>query len=322
MFRNRPFVIHRSPFTGVNLRNEFAHLAQFSFLKRATIDIRTQSPNPCRDERAPFWKAEGDHILANMSEWWRIEGWPTADEWQAFWSSASAVIAAILLWIAWRQLGGLAISNRSLAESNELLAESNRALSRPTIVVRFEFERVAMRNYNNQTNANNVFITVENVGASPAVNVILQVTPAFKATTEKLTPEGLAALNALFAGESPIRMIAPHQRLKYILDSAKDALGDPSLPPEYTVKASYTDIEGGGNYTEDFVLQMSPWGMSVAEVDPAKQLSRDVQFISENLKSSWSGLPKIASAVRNLRPTNERRRLRPQRIRPRRKRPQ
>jgi len=240
-----------------------------------------------------------------MTEWWRIDGWPTAEEWQALWSFMAAAFAAVLLVIAWRQLTGLAVSNRGLAESNNLLAESNRALSRPAIVVRLEFERVAARNYTNTANLSNVFVVVENVGASPAIDVALQVTPAFEGTGKKLSDEGLEALNSLFNGSAPIRMIAPNQRLKYILDSAKDAMQDPALPTEYVVTATYTDIEESTSYSEPFVLQMSPWGMSVAEVDPAKQLSRDIQFISENLRSSQHGLPKVVSAVRSLKADRE-----------------
>lgn len=250
-----------------------------------------------------------------ITEWWRIEGWPRADEWQAFWAFIAAGLAAALLWIAWRQLHGLAVSNKSLAESNKLLAESNRALSRPTVIVQFEFERVAMRNYTNQTNANTVYVVVENVGASPAMNVLLKVTPEFEATEMKLSKEGLEALNALFSGSAPIRMIGPHQRLKYILDSAKDALQNEDLPTEYVVDATYTDLEASESYEDSFVLQMSPWGMSVAEVDPRKQLSKDVQFISENLRGTKGVLGAIASEVRSQRPTEEPKRLRPQRIR-------
>ena len=261
----------------------------------------------------PAWEQSGPRLAA-MTEWWRFEGWPSAEEWQALWALLSAILAAILLVIAWRQLNGLSVSNRSLAESNTLLAESNRALSRPTMVVQFEFERVAMRNYTNQVNASNVFVVVENVGASPAVDVRLEVEPLFQATSQKLTTEGLRALNALFDGSTPIRMIAPRQRLKYILDSAKHALGDPDLPKEYVVSVTYSDIEGSMGYAERFVLQMSPWGMSVAEVDPAKQLSKDVQFISENLRASHRGLSSIESAVRERGKELNTQRKRPHRL--------
>lgn len=233
-----------------------------------------------------------------MTGWWRFDGWPTAGEWQAVWAFAAAMLAALLLYIAWKQLHGLSESNKRLAESNTLLAESNRALSRPTIVVEFAFERVAWRNYTSSSNESTVFVVVQNVGASPAIDVNLHVSPMFEATEKKLTVLGLEALNELFAGRTPIRMIAPGQKLKYVLDSAKDAMRDVNLPAEYTVVATYTDIERAGSYAEQFVLQMSPWGMSVAEVDSVKQISKDIQFISENLRSAQRGLPAITSAMR------------------------
>lgn len=251
-----------------------------------------------------------------MTEWWRFDGWPTAGEWQAVWALAAALLAGLLLFIAWKQLHGLSESNRRLAESNTLLAESNRALSRPTIVVEFAFERTAWRNYTSSSNESTVFVVVQNVGASPAIDVTLHVSPVFEATDKKLTELGLDALNELFAGGTPIRMIAPGQKLKYILDSAKDAMQDAALPAEYTVAAVYTDIERTGNYAEEFILQMSPWGMSVAEVDPAKQISKDIQFISENLRSAQRGLPALISTVRQLKRSAEVQRQ-PTRQRPR-----
>ncbi len=106
-----------------------------------------------------------------MSEWWRFDGFPTADEWQAVCSFEAVIVAVVLLMFAWKQLEDLAESNRGLANSNELLAESNRVLSRPTVLAQFESERVPKRNYTNQENANTVFITVENLGVSPALAV-------------------------------------------------------------------------------------------------------------------------------------------------------
>lgn len=235
-----------------------------------------------------------------MTEWWRLVGWPTASEWQALWACVAAILAGVLLYIAWKQLHGLSESNRSLAESNKLLAESNHALSRPTVVVEFEFERTAWRNFTNSNNESTVFVVVRNVGASPALDVKLKVSPGFESTGQKLTDEGIAALNRLFSGEAPIRMIAPGQKLTYILDSAKDALNDASLPPEYSVTADYTDTERERTYSEHFFLQMAPWAMSVAQVDSAKQISKDLQFISENLRSTERGIPAVLAKLRAI----------------------
>ncbi|WP_146080290.1 hypothetical protein [Pseudoclavibacter sp. RFBG4] len=253
-----------------------------------------------------------------MNEWWRVDGWPTPDEWQAFWSFLSAAFAASLLIIAWRQLHGLSVSNTRLSESNNLLAESNRALARPTVIVQFEFERVPVRNYSNQENINSVFIVVQNVGTSPAMNISLNVDPKFEATDVKLSPEGLLALNTLFSGKTPVRMVGPHQRLKYILDSAKDALAKEDLPTEYVVTATYSNLDESEQYSDSFVLQMSPWAMTVAEVDPVRQLSKDVQFISENLRKSHGGFRSIVSAIRDQKPNDTPRLSGSRRIRARR----
>lgn len=243
--------------------------------------------------------------LLLVNEWWRIDGWPTAGEWQAVWALVAAALTGILLYVAWKQLHGLSESNSRLAESNTLLAESNRALSRPTVVVEFAFERIAWRNFNNAPNESNVYVLVQNVGASPAIDLTLGVSPSFDATDKKLSAEGLRALNGLFDGATKIRMIAPGQQLKYILDSAKDALNNQDLPAEYVVSATYTDIERSSEYSESFILQMAPWAMSIAEVNAAKQISKDIQFVSENLRSTQRGLPSLASSIRRLEPTDK-----------------
>lgn len=93
-------------------------------------------------------------------------------------------------------------------------------------------------------------------------------------------------------------------------------MNDPALSAEYTVTAVYTDIERASAYCEQFFLQMSPSDMSMAEVDPATQISRNLQFISENLRSMYRGLPAVASTVRSLkRPTEPKRRPAAQRPR-------
>ena len=38
-----------------------------------------------------------------MNEWWRVDGWPTADEWQALWAFATLVVAVVAAWLALRQ---------------------------------------------------------------------------------------------------------------------------------------------------------------------------------------------------------------------------
>lgn len=238
--------------------------------------------------------------LQGVSEWWRVDNYPTASEWQALWAFMAAAIAGFLLWMAGRQLRGVRESNQELAKSNELLAASNREMSRPLVLVEFAFERTPLRNYTNQTTSATVYVVVRNVGASPARDITLMVSPEFAAVSSSVAKEALDALNARFGGSDPIRMLPPGQELRYVLDSATEAVGNNDLPAEYVVEVSYSDIASSTKYGEQFVLQMAPWAMSVAQVEPLRQISKDLQFVSENLRSATKGLPRIATEVKRI----------------------
>lgn len=235
-----------------------------------------------------------------MSEWWRFEGWPTAGEWQAWWGFAAVIVAGVLLYVAWKQLSGLAESNKQLAESNRLLTESNKAISRPVVVVEYAFERQASRDFTNTQNESTVFVVVQNVGTSPARDVLLTVSPAFEHESGSVGAAATAFLNDLFSGTAPIKMLTPGQRLKYVLDDAREALQSETLPSEYEVTATYTDLERTESFSDEFVLHMSPWAMSIAEVAPLKRISKDIQFVSQSLRDREKGLPKLASRLREL----------------------
>lgn len=235
--------------------------------------------------------------VGRMGVWWRWDGWPTAGEWQAVWAFAAVASAVLLLYVAWRQLSGLAESNHQLAESNRLLTESNKALSRPVVSVEYSLERHASRDYTNSQNESTAFVLVRNVGTTPARDITLKVDPPFESTSDAISADALHFLNEMFSGDRTIRMLAPGHSLKYVLDSAKEAVGNDELPPEYTVKAVYQDLAQTEHFEDVFVLQMSPWAMSVAEVDPMKRISKDIQFISQSLRDRDKGLPIIAKRI-------------------------
>lgn len=237
-----------------------------------------------------------------MFEWWRWEGWPTAAEWQAWWGFGGVVVAGVLLYVAWKQLSGLAESNRELKRSNELLTESNKEISRPVVSVEYLFEKQASRNYTNAENKSTVYIVVSNVGATPARDVRLTVTPSFQKVSATVAQEVTNFLNELFSGQKPIKMLSPGQRLKYVLDDARDALTSKTLPSEYAVNATYTDLQRTETFDDEFVLEMSPWAMSIAEVAPMKRISKDIQFVAQSLRDRDDGLPGMVKRVKELKP--------------------
>lgn len=226
---------------------------------------------------------------------WRFDWAPTPEEWQAVWAMLGVMAALLLLYVAWKQLSGLAESNRQLARSNELLTESNKSLSRPIVVVEFEFRVPSNRNYNGPNGTSKLFIVIKNVGQAPARDLKLQSDPQFESASPAMFDKALSFLRERFSGDLPIRMLTPGQRLTYALDDASVAIKSRDLPAEYKVNTSYTDITGREMYGEELVLQLSPWALSVADQDPMKRISKDIQFIAEILKDSRKGLPKIAS---------------------------
>ncbi len=232
--------------------------------------------------------------------WWRWDGWPTAAEWQAWWGFAATVVAAILLFVAWKQLSGLAESNSQLARSNELLTESNKAISRPVVVVEYLFERHASRDYSNSDNRSSVYVIIRNVGTSPARDVLFTVSPAFEKVSSAVADATTEFLNELFSGRRPIKMLAPGQTLKYVLDSAREALKSTTLPAEYQITVAYTDLQRSEVFSDEFVLEMSHWGMTIGEVAPLKRLSKDVQFLTQSIRDDSKGLPMIANRVEQV----------------------
>ena len=216
--------------------------------------------------------------------WWRVDWAPTAGEWQAFWGLLSVAATVLLIVIAWRQLRGLAMSNSALAESNDLLAASNKALSRPVIVVEFRLQTTPSRDYANTRATSVIFILVKNVGPTAARDIHLKVTPPFEVANTAIHQAAQDFVRERFSGEEPIRMLTPGQELKYLLDTAEAALGNESLPSEYEVEATYTDISGTDRITETFFLSTEAWAFAISEDDPMARISKDIQFVSDNLE--------------------------------------
>lgn len=89
-----------------------------------------------------------------------------------FWSAVqgigtviAALAAIIALIIAGSQLRQLIASNRLLAASNDTMAESNIALTRPYVVIDYEFRPAVMRR--GGTSGTSVFVTIRNDGRTP-----------------------------------------------------------------------------------------------------------------------------------------------------------
>lgn len=208
-----------------------------------------------------------------------------------FWSAVqgigtviAAVAAIIALIIAGSQLRQLIASNRLLAASNDTMAESNIALTRPYVVIDYEFRPAVMRR--GGTSGTSVFVTIRNDGRTPAHNIRMTVDRPFVPVSEP-DQEGwrksLADLNRMMDGNTVLRSLTSTRPLKYYLDDeALFGTGDEEAPA-WTVAVSYQDADGR-QFHESFHLDVEPWRRSIAEADPLIQAGKYIQSVAYEIR--------------------------------------
>ena len=102
------------------------------------------------------------------------------DQSQGFWAAVhgvatliAAVAALVALFIAKSQLSELIRSNKLLAGSNDAMTQSNLALTRPYVVIDFEF--TPSIGLDGRVKTSSVCVRIENVGRTPARNLRMKV---------------------------------------------------------------------------------------------------------------------------------------------------
>jgi hypothetical protein len=216
---------------------------------------------------------------------WGAEDWSALGAMIGAGAGAIAAVAALIaLLLAARQLRELIRSNDELARSNDEMSRSNLSLTRPFVVVDFEFERHAQKNPNSG-GSSTVFVVVRNVGRTPARDVTMTVDPPFAASGRgQIADEMLPFLNERFSGSAPIKTLAPERPLQYILDDATEAMRSEELPPTYSVVVRYADLSGEHRFEERFELEMGPWRMSRAVEKPLARISKDLQALTDAVR--------------------------------------
>lgn len=177
--------------------------------------------------------------------WWNLEGWPQPEEWSAFWAFATLLVAGVAAAAALSQLRAY------IAEQEER--------SRPYLVVDFSFMSNRM-----------VFVSVENVSATPATDVRLRADPMVQST---VTFDGRnEALAEVFGGNFVIPQIAPGRVMRWYVDTNENLFTLKIVPRRFEVTASYTDPRSRGTrrgnprrYSEVFVLDLDAFGQAWAE---------------------------------------------------------
>ncbi len=250
-----------------------------------------------------------------------------------FWSAVqgigtliAAVAAIAAVFIAGSQLRQLIASNRLLADSNDTMAESNISLTRPYVVVDYEFRPSLTRD--GRTSGTSVFVVIRNDGRTPAHNITMRVDKPFAPIS---TPDqegwrkSIEDLNRMMDGTSRLRSLTSSRPLKYYLDDEALFGASDEEAPEYTVTVTYEDGDGR-EFGETFNLDVEPWRRSLAIGDPLLRVGKYIESVAyeirgakqiiRNKQSSITVEPRISASSS----TGQRHRRRVERLRGKRQR--
>lgn len=208
-----------------------------------------------------------------------------------FWSAVqgvgtviAAAAAIIALIIAGSQLRQLIASNRLLADSNDTMAESNIALTRPYVVVDYEFRPSLTRG--GGTSGTSVFVVIRNDGQTPAHNITLEVDRPFTPLSEPDQDgwrKSVEDLNRMMNGRSILRFLTSTRPLKYYLDDEAIFGVSDEPAPAWTVTATYEDANGR-EFEETFHLDVEPWRRSIAIGDPLLRVGKYIDAVAYEIR--------------------------------------
>lgn len=218
--------------------------------------------------------------------WWRISGWPTADEWQALAAVLTLLFAAAALAFTLRQLKLGREANELAAAAADRTAEAAEAEARPYVSVSVELMAIAPSDPKSSASEGMAYIVVQSVGRTPGRNIRLKADPPFQTSGRGKVAEGpdfvQDALDTVFSGTFEIGMLGPGQSLRYLLDFAKEAV-DPtsSRPKRYTVTATYSDPNLDRTYVENSIVDLAPLGTTILQIDPLETIARQFRRLNE-----------------------------------------
>jgi hypothetical protein len=181
-----------------------------------------------------------------MDQWWRWDGWPTAEEWQAVWGFATVIVAAVAAFFALRQLRA---SIRAGAEA-----------SRPYITADIVFREWG-----------GLAIEIKNSGLSAAKNIQFDWSVQPIATRD----DAQAAIDRGLIDEG-IPFLAPGRTLVYDLGYFHD-LTDES-PRRFDVKMRYQGSVDSLPWSSESIIDIEQWTDTlVSERDPYKPIVRAIE---------------------------------------------
>ena len=164
------------------------------------------------------------------------------------------------------------------------MAESNIALTRPYVVVDYEFRPSLTRT--GGTSGTSVFVVIRNDGRTPAHNVTMSVDHPFSpisAPDQEGWSKSIEDLNRMMNGTSVLRSLTSTRPLKHYLDD-EALFGVSDEPaPAWTVTVNYEDGDGRA-FEESFHLDVEPWRRSVAIGDPLLRVGKYIDAVAHQLR--------------------------------------
>ena len=181
-------------------------------------------------------------------EWWRLDGWPTAEEWQAFWAFVTAGIALGAAWIA--------LAHYSSAVRNEI------EQGRPYVI-------------GDITWLGTIYACVEitNAGNTGAHNI------TFDWSTRPVALDELsqgAIDRALVDGSIPF--LAPGRSIRFMLNKFDEVR--PEIPRRFELTAHYLD-HNGRKWDSESVLDIDQWTAAMADPDPNDKVTQQLTRLAE-----------------------------------------
>lgn len=222
-------------------------------------------------------------------EWWQFEGgFPTPEEWQAFWAGMAAVAGLVTVGISFltllTALGAVWYARRQLRElvsSNRELEASNIELSRSKVSVRLDFYRQELADHR-ASFISGLNLIVENVGRSPAVDIHLLFQPVPSA--HPLPP----MVREILSGSRRIATLMPRQQIVYRLEDFPQGT---RYEPEdlahhnYEVAVGYIDKASRRSFGDHFSLSIEPLLFARQSPDPLARIAKDLQALTQSVAS-------------------------------------
>ena len=199
--------------------------------------------------------------MVGPTAWWRIEGWPTADEWQAFGSVGTLAVAVVAAIFAFCQI----------KQARELSREQ----AQPYVA--------AYLDHSKEVDPAIMFFVIKNFGLTAARDVHISVDPPMKRAWGKVRePEPLEV-------PSSIPILVPGQEWTTLFDYVPHRM-NAKLTDVYKVTITYKDSRGGEMMPAVFNLDWKHHGITrKVGVKTTHHIGKSVQEINATLRKWTEG---------------------------------